>query len=622
MSDFSSYLIGKLVKILSNDEEKSLEKAVNIIKNAKSKPPQFSISIFQTRWISELSSKGNFAQIDKLQRNINILKKIPFSQNLFYLLDLLKNSKKENVFPMQFISDYDNFYQKKEEQIPRDFLNVLQGFSGENFTWSLKEQKFILKDIPQPHLLNIAKKVNEVGQIVKYLSSFRTKVESLIFQKAYTYVYSILEEHLSNVIVLSEKIDTLTITDFTMFLRSQTIENMRAATIICNTIYDLKGGVLYNKLASLVEHGDSSIHNVAKKMAELAFSMIEEMIKEWITSGYIIDTFDEFFIQVNQTFLPCSKWWNNKYSLVEGEIPNTLSKEQINDIFETGKILNFFRSWDHAVNLEIDEKLPLDEYISKSAEKANLIMIKLLLDHNMKVALHDIYDYVLLERGDFAFRFLALDDAAKHIQIGPLAEEIAKHPIRGFDLKISNSRWSFSYQIEPPLSAILNQDIMDAYYAISSVLLSLKRTEFKITRCRQMFKDDPEYCVIIFEMIHFISLVLDYFHQQIIKRSFQELNEKIDKATRIDDILNALRVHKNEMVRGCWCSKSGRDAQQSLMKVLETIDALLDTDKSLNECLSDFHQSLIDFRDITRNHKAGGSELSRSLTRLFNNVLA
>ena len=617
----SAALIGELVKIFKPNDEIALEHAVNIMKSFSFNAPKFSKNVFQTRWISSIYLSGKIEDAQKIQRDIEIIKNVKNADNLFYLLDLLSKANK-TALPKQLTMTDESLFKEELDQIPPDYLNVLQGLSGDSFFWSIKDQKFICKDEPTPHMFSITKKIGEIGQMVKYLNEFQNSINSLIFQKAFIAVQDILEEHLSNVMAITDSLSTMTITEFTLFLRSETIENLRAATIICNTIYRLKGGVLYNKLSSLTGHGDCSIHRVAQRMTKLAFEMIEEMIREWITSGDIIDTFEEFFIQSNGTYLSCSKWWQEKYSLVKEEIPNTLTQQQVIDIFETGKIINFFRIWNHAVKLDVDKQLPLNEYIAESAEKANTIIVKLLMDNNLNTVIHDIYDYVLLERGDFAYRFLALDDDAKNIQLGSIAQEIAKHPIHGFDLKISNSKWSFSYQIDPPLSVILTEDMMAAYYAVSSILLSLKRTEFKITRCRMMNKDSHDFCSVIFQMIHFINLVLDYFHQQIIKRSFQTLNERIAKAEKIDEIIEAFRIHKNEIVRGCWCSKSGREPQLALKSTLSAIEAVVDSDEPLSDCLDDFNHCLVDFREATRNHKAGGCELARSLTRLFSNILS
>lgn len=615
----SSQLIGKLVNYLRPNDTKALEMSVNIMRKYTNKPILFSSSEYKTKWTTKLNSEGNNSKIMKLQRAISkISQKTKKSDLLFSFFDHLIT---ETVSTIYIEDTPAPSYKLQLNLIPHDVINVLQGFDGDKFKWNHKSDRFMYNGNVMPSLVQVIRRVSEIGSTVRFLRNFEQRTLSLIFQNAFNYVKEIIDEHCANVISLGCKIDKLSTNEFLDLINSPIIDKLKASAIICNTTFGLKGGFYYNKLNSLSNHGDLEIKTVSKIMYDLSFNMINNMVREWISRGVIIDQYDEFFIKKNEDVNFCSDWWDRQYSLITSEAPLCFNSSQIQMIFDSGKILNFLRRWDHPVEINVDTSLPLNEYIVKCSEATEKLIIDLMYAKNLKSNIHHIYSYLLLGRGDFANSFMAIDDDAKHIQLHRIAYEIAKQPIEGFDFVVRDGSWSFAYHISPPLSLLLNSKVMAVYKAVSTQLLHLKKAEYKILRCREQFKSETEYCTTIFRMIHFINLVSDFFHQEVIQKSFTKLEKSIEKSTKISEIMKHLEKHCAEIARGCWASNSGKECSAALRKVLSTIEDVVDSDKTLEQSVEEFSNAIIDFKAKCTQNKTGASELVRPLTRIFSNFL-
>ncbi|EAY05391.1 Spc97 / Spc98 family protein [Trichomonas vaginalis G3] len=617
----ASQQIGKLVNHFSPNNEKLLADSIDIMRNYTNIPTIFQKTAYQTKWIKKLNETGKIQDITKLQRAISkISKSSKHPEILFAFFDNIITEKADGV-PKLIYSELEPTYKTETNEIPRDFLFVLQGFDSDTFKWNHKADKFIYTlQVPQ-NFVYITKKVSEIGCILRFLRTFEQKMSSLIFQNAYNYVKELITMHCSNVVSLNSKIEKLSTIEFLKFLKNPLIDKLRAAAIICNTTFGLKGGYYYNKLHSLCNHGDLEIKTVAQEMTNLSFKMIEEMVREWISRGEIIDQYEEFFIKKNPDVHVCSEWWERQYSLITAEAPLCFNSTQVQQIFDTGKILNFLRRWYHLVDLNVDESLKLNEYIDKCSEKAEKIIIDIMHEKKLNQNLHHIYSYLLLGRGDFANSFMAIDDDAKHIQLNRIAYEVARQPIEGFDFIIRDQSWAFSYYVNPPLSLLLNSKVMSVYKSVSSRLLHLKRTEYKLLRCREEFKNEKEYCTTVFQMIHFINFISDFFHQEVIQKSFDKLEKSLSKAKKISEMMGYIEKHCAEIARGCWVSNSGKNCSTALNKVLVSIEAVTDTDKTLEQCVSEFSNAIIDFKAQALQSKTGASELVRPLSRIFSNFL-
>ena len=590
--------------------------AIDIFRRHNSTLQSFDPSVFRFRWCNSLQAKGKIEETKIVQRNMSTLTaNLTAPSAIFRLLDELRGTK-----PLPHAQLPTNLLPRQQSELPRDFLFVLQGLNGDNFRFSSAQKRFIYRGNLSPDLLEPVKSVNCVGCIVRILNHFVESKDGIAHQHVADYVQSVLQSHFEFVSSIGQKLDTISVAQFTSLMVSDRIRDLKATGIVCQTVGSAKGGVLLNTLNEIEEHGDIFVSAAASKMKHACFKYIEEAVKDWVAKGEVDDPFGEFFVRRNASAIPCSKWWKEMYSLVKEEIPKNMTKDEAVLIFSTGKALNFLRQWDTPVILDISEP-DLMKFVRLASTEAQARLLGFVnKDQELTKTLKYIHDYVLLQRGDFAVLFCELDQDSLPRKIERIIHRISGQTVKEIDVEISDHRCQFVYNALPPVSAVFGQNEMVVYKLVSHLLLHLKKVEMTLVKLTVRRTNRP-FSILVFEMLTFVRCVQDFINAHVLKKSYEKLRNVFETATEFDEILKAHSTHINNIARGCFQTESGRQCRLELAHVLDVIEDSIRSEEdaaqkraSLHEGITRFHKELVD-------HKACGHELARVLLRIFKPVL-
>lgn len=611
-------LIEKLVKINIINYKNVLHRCTDIVR-LYTECVIYPYTVYQQRWLLNLQDNDKYEECNVLMRNINIINKmVKNPSSIFALLDFLSAFANTNITRFMFNYKTSPATYHINASLPHDYLFVLQGISTDSILWRKNMRKFIYKGNFDPSLVQVTKRVLDIGNMVRFILDQESTTKSLLMQRAFSVCQDILDDYMSYACSIEHKYSLFNIPKFLAFLKDIKVERLKAATIIYNTVSGLKGNVLFNKIYNISSHGNDAIFYVANEMSKRTLQMIDEMIKAWITKGELIDSYDEFFIELNDIDSKCSNWWSDKYVMKSEHLPKYYTDVQLDKIFYTGKALNFLREFDHPVNLELDGIVNMNELIEQAYEKANKQLITLFTEKYflLKVT-NNMYNYMLIGRGDFANAFIEIDVQNIMIQFSQLLHMYSKYEIDGLDVLMTDDNWCFTYNVKSPLSAIFKPSDISNYVRVSSILLKLKEVEHRLGVKREEHRKERDFCIVIFEMIHLIQLVLDFFHQHVLQKSFKMFYDEIKNINNIDELLIAHKKHVNSITRGCWCSKKGEKCRKILYELIEIIYDILDDQVFLKEGRDNFYSKLLTFKEELSMHEASGAELVKPLSRVF-----
>lgn len=618
-----SFLITHLVKCFCPNDLNALSRSIDVLQSFNFNQCEFNTSVFRFRWISDLEKEGKFDEIKIVNKSIEkIVQTVNRPNALFLLLDQLR--------PKYTPINLDPEKPFKSESLPIDFLFVLQGLEGKNFKWNSQQQRFVSSQKLSPNLYACAQRVSNIGCMVKTILKFLDFQDSLIHQNAACAVREIYINHLNYISTIESSFPDITPNQLLTYLEAPSIDELRAACIICTTVVSMRAASIYNVLNHISHHGDKTISKIALKMRDNSFNGIEKMIRSWVSKGAVDDPFFEFFIQLKGEIPIYTNWWHDRYFIARAIVPSNLTDELVQKIFSAGKSLNFLRTNDNPVELKIDEKLPLNEYVDIASKEANEHILSLIMKNSLlEIALHDIHRFLLLQRGGFAKAFLDTDPAIVKPMTSALMSEFANRDVENirFDDKEQPSG-AFRYEAKTPLSSIFGPNELRAYKVVSSSLLRLKKCEYKLNI--SIFKLRSAK-LLAFEMHAFVRLVGDYFNVHIIRKSYEKFyNSVFGKEISFDELLTMHTYHVNFIARGCWATNSGQYCRSNFYKILDIIDLLHNKfhnvkpdkkqNKTVDEIRKKFHNALIEFHANLLKHKVSGIELAPPLVRMFKNV--
>jgi hypothetical protein len=346
-------------------------------------------------------------------------------------------------------------------------------------------------------------------------------------------------------------------------------------------------------------------------MRDQAMNGIEIMIKSWCSKGEVDDPFSEFFVRCKGNVVLYSNWWHDCYFIASAIVPSSLSSDLVDLIMSAGKSLNFIRRFDHPVELDIDKSLPLPQFLKLAAAESNRHILNLILkDGLLATAISDVHSFMLFLRGDFAIAFLESPR--------PNLTVLTKHFIGRAIPEITVRDGAFNFDAKPPLSAIVGPYELQAYKAVSMILL-------RVRQCLQLVlsieKTTRAMHVMVFESLNFVTLIHHFFHTQVIMKSYAKFREVLELPDLTFDLLLSEHTrHASNIARGCWMSKSGVECRESLYEVLTIIETLKAPRESLGQVRKKFHASLFKFQTMLLNHPVSGRALVSALTKCFRHV--
>jgi hypothetical protein len=603
----TAFLISKLVQKLRPNSLKSLAFAVDLIRTFHFGQPDFPASHFEERWRESLARQGKDAQIKIVERCMSsLIAGTNRPHSVFLMLDRLRGSPSVPEVP--------NISSIVDSDIPGGFFFVLQGLEGENFKWHSKRNRFVSSERLHPSLHELSRRVSEIGCMVRSLQEYLTLTDSLIHQYIAVSVQQILIDHLNFVGYLECSMKQLTRHHMFSLLLSPVVCKLRATTLICNTLKQMRAASPYNVLHLLASHGDPVIADIACLLRDKAMECIERMVKSWASKGQVEDPFSEFFIRCKGSAVVYSNWWHDCYFVAQGIVPSAFTEETIELIMSAGKALNFMRKFAEPVELAIDNSLPLQEFLQIAARDANGHILNLIMkDGLLPSAIADIHDFMLLGRGDFAA--VLLDSRPNMVPI--LLLRFAKRVVPNLSFR-GGEKDGFVFDPKPPLSSVIGPYEVQAYKAVSALLVRVRRS---MESLRRIEKPDRLTQLFVWELQSFVTLVYDFFHAQVIVKSYSALKEVLrDPNLTFDQLLAEHARHTSNIARGCWVSKSGQDCRLALMDLLAVVDVVGGGEPPAR-LREKFREMLFKFRTMLLGHHVSGRALVGAVTSRFRHIL-
>jgi hypothetical protein len=279
-----------------------------------------------------------------------------------------------------------------------------------------------------------------------------------------------------------------------------------------------------------------------------------------------------------------------------------------------GKALNFLRKFAEPVELVIDDSLPLTDFLQIAAREANNHILTLIMkDGLFESTLADIHNFMLLGRGDFATALLE----SQAIAIPSLVSRFANHAVPNLSFR-DGEKEGFTFDAKPPLSAVIGPYELQAYKAVSALLLRMRRS---IESLKLIDRRDKPTQIFVFEVTNFVMLVYDFFQMQVIFRSYSWFKEVIrDPNMTFDKLLSEHARHTSNLARGCWVSKSGQDCRVALTNLLAIADSVGRTEEAISKIRARFRDLLFNFRTVLLGHHVSGRALVGTLTTRFRHI--
>lgn len=324
----------------------------------------------------------------------------------------------------------------------------------------------------------------------------------------------------------------MTLTRSIVLLQEATL-GLRLVRMILEETQGLVGGQILSLVHAYTYHGDEFVAKFAQRLVPQVARSFFDMLSQWMLSGQLVDPHEEFFIRrtnnnAGGNSADDSNPWDGTFYLAEAYIPDYISREVAEQIFQIGKTLHFIagacddREWvdERRALARLDPgvlQLPdsqLREEVSETYERVvshlnDLLRNKFHLDAHLR----GLKDYLLLGKGDFVQLLVesvapVLERPAlqlfRHHLTATLETAVRgsnarhDHPdvLRALDARMlelghGDIGWdvfTLDYRVEEPLNAVIwDHKSMKEYLRVFNFLWRIKRVSFTLnTTWRQL----------------------------------------------------------------------------------------------------------------------------------------
>ncbi|CAI2385190.1 unnamed protein product [Moneuplotes crassus] len=426
-----------------------------------------------------------------------------------------------------------------EEALCKDLLYVFQGIDGQNISFSILEDSFVLA--PNVNVSESTRKLVtemcELGWLYKKVNDFMNRnidstycdqvTQSLCFafQAELTEFYrliAILENQHQNYDE-TDPANCLNLRKLYLHIQ-EPMERMKWLAIIVDSIQGLKGGTIISSIHSYVLHGSPVTKMLLSKLLREVSAPILTMIKTWMIEGELNDPFQEFFVSMDPN-VPNDLIWTQKYDLKPSMIPSFLTNDFARKILLTGKAVNFIKKCCHEEDwvLDANEHIPfnadtfssdensystLQNWVDHAYKVTNKELIELMFDkYQFLTHCRALRKYLLLGQGDFIQNLMdsmvnelskpagqlykynllgILESAVRSSNANMTDSEFLKRlDVRLLEASPGDNGWdifSLDYKIDAPINTILTPEIIQGYLKIFSLLWKLKRVEHSLNK--------------------------------------------------------------------------------------------------------------------------------------------
>ncbi|XP_023302267.2 gamma-tubulin complex component 3 [Lucilia cuprina] len=443
------------------------------------------------------------------------------------------------------------------------------------------------------------------------------------------------------------------------------LQRLQLLASIAEACQEKKGGALASTVHGFMNNGNPMVKNIAKELLLAICGPLYQMLTKWLLEGEICDPHGEFFIECLVEVGP-DRLWHDKYRVRSSMLPNFVSTDLAHKILVTGKSINFLceicedkqpvkgrdelrhcieENAEHIFSSVADTKLhsTIDAiYLNTSKRVLDIVMGP----HKLLEHLQAMRRYLLLGQGDFIGILMEnlkceLDKPAKELYSYDLSSimdaairstnaqyddpEILNHlDVRLMSPCDGDIGWdilSLQYTVRGPLATMLEPS-MCIYQVLFKPLWRMKHMEFVLSS--KIWKDQKcnakplrsmatelnkvLYRLHLFtsEMIHFIHQMQYYILFEVIECSWAELQERVQQAKALDDILNAHDEFLSAIKCGAFLDSSSNDLCHNMETVYEGIIRLeVWQDKFYELCFRELNARKQFANDIKESEKSG-----------------
>lgn len=417
---------------------------------------------------------------------------------------------------------------------------------------------------------------------------------------------------------------------------------------------DKKGGALITAVHGFLQHGSKTAQEVSEKVLKAVCKPLYIMLARWLLDGEINDPCNEFFIEA-KNIIAAERLWHDKYNVRKSMIPSFINMEQARRILATGKSINFLRQI-----CKDGGQLPGREALHKlfnttSAEalftpeqsiefhstlenvyKETSLRVLDLLKNKFKLYEHlqSLRRYLLLGQGDFIRHFLELLAP----ELNKSAGEIYGHTLSAIlesAIRVTNAQYededtlkrlnisfmshsigdmgwdvfSLVYIIDGPIGTIF-QPTMPQYQSLFGALWKAKRTEYVLANMRRqqlsmakLFRKIRELKpvmhiihILTSKMIHFIHQTQYYFLFEVLECSWAEMQNQVNKAECLDNIITAHTNFLASVQRGVLLDESSRQLFSHLISIYNFVVNLETHQEAIYASAAQEYDAYIEYR--------------------------
>ncbi|KAI9013604.1 Spc98 family-domain-containing protein [Hyaloraphidium curvatum] len=373
------------------------------------------------------------------------------------------------------------------------------------------------------------------------------------------------------------------------------LERMKMMSTLTKACKDDKGGALLSKLHTYADHGDPALQRFIQKLLTEVSRPFQDMLRRWIFEGELEDPAEEFFIALGAE--ENVDMWRDKFVIRQEMKPDFIGQDLAQKILNIGKSLNFLRysckETDFILSqsrqsfqddLDFSQMTDFETLIDASYLVTNRHLMDSLFDrHKLLMHLEAMKRYFFMAQGDFVQHLLEsssqlldqnstelrkqmhhltgmFDAAIRSANTGGSEPDAA----RRLDVMLLQSNdgdngWkslSLKYQVEPPISTIINKAALGSYQKIFNFLLQLKGVSHRLTEAwsehasylksywkrKDFAKERHRASVTLSEMIHFVGQLQYYLMFEALENSWTLLMERL--ARRGPDLDAVVDAHE------------------------------------------------------------------------------
>ncbi|XP_012160527.1 gamma-tubulin complex component 3 homolog isoform X2 [Ceratitis capitata] len=408
------------------------------------------------------------------------------------------------------------------------------------------------------------------------------------------------------------------------------LKRLQWLATIAEACREKKGGALASTVHAFLNNGNPMVKSLVRELLLAVCGPLYQMLSHWLLEGEINDAHGEFFIECLADIGP-DRLWHDKYRLRSSMLPNFVSTEMAHKILVTGKSINFLcevcedkRPVQGRDELRqcIEENAEqifaqvADTKLHSTIDTIYLNTSKRVLDivmgpHKLLEHLQAMRRYLLLGQGDFIGILMEnlkceLDKPAKELYSYDLSSimdaairstnaqyddpEILNHlDVRLLTPCDGDIGWdilSLQYTVRGPLATML-EPCMGIYQMLFKPLWRMRHMEFVLSS--KIWKDQKcnakplrsmgiELNQVLYrlhlltsEMIHFIHQMQYYILFEVIECSWAELQDRVQQAKALDDILDAHDDFLNAIKCGAFLDSSSGQLCQNMENVYDGI---------------------------------------------------